>query len=61
MAVHRWRRDLGIVANDEHDGLVVGHRDDRRIEADFKPGCAGFRAGVGVGLQVRRQLPELAI
>ena len=35
-------RDLGVVANDEHDGLVVGHGDDCRVEADFDPGRTGF-------------------
>ena len=43
-----------LVADDEHDRLVVGHGDDRRVEADLDPGSAGSRIGD------QRRLPSAA-
>ena len=48
----RRARHVRVVADDEHDRLVVGHGDDGRVEADLDPG----RAGLGCGDQ--RRLPS---
>ena len=57
----RRARHIRLVANDEHDGLVVGHGDDGRVEADLDPGRAELGSGISVAFHVRRQLPELMV
>ena len=57
----RRARNIRLVANDEHDRLVVGHGDDGRIEADLDPGRAELGSGISVACQVRCLLPELVV